>query len=131
MFIEGSTFERSERKGDGLSSQMGWPQSRFSQIESSEAGIDLGVEGLRVASLRIIQACELPSIAKDKFNLETGAVEAIDVGCTKFKVSGEQEDVALLPRPGFEQIDEVNVALESDRPNDGAIKLSAIIQGLP
>ena len=90
MFIEGSTFERSERKGDGLISQMGWPQSRFSQIESGETGIDLGVEGLRVTSLRIVQARELPSIAKDKFNLEAGAVEAIDVCCTEFKVSGEQ-----------------------------------------
>ena len=89
MFIEGSTFERRERKGNRFVSQMRWPQSSFGQIEGSEAGIDLGIEGLGITGLRIIHAGELPGIAKDKFNLEASAVEAIDVCGTELKVGGE------------------------------------------
>ena len=102
MFVEGSTFERCERKGNGLVSKVVWPQGSFGQIESSEAGIDLCVEGLGFASLGIIHASELSGITKDEFNLEASAVEAIDVCCTEFKVSGEQEDVALFTWPIFE-----------------------------
>jgi hypothetical protein len=41
----------------------------FCQIQGAQRGIEVEVEGLRLASLRITQPCKLLCVSKNKFSL--------------------------------------------------------------
>ena len=94
----------------------------FGHIQGRQRGVEMEVKFLRVTRLAIGQTCELLRIPKNKFDLEAGAVSLIELNRVKLYVSGEQQGVAQpLIMFVIDQIDDPNLSLEVNRPNDGCI----------
>ena len=78
MLIESESFVRCNGETQLVSCQLRRLQSGFGEIQGRKANIDMGIECLWSTSLTIGQSGKLTRITKNKFNLETGSVAAIE-----------------------------------------------------